>query len=514
MEKRLFLAIALSLLVVFMFSKPQPVQQQAIEAKNSSNTTETLPNTELSTDSKKISGSEKKKNSLPENLWTLSIEKSKIEFLESQAAIRKAVFEDYQQYEYDVYNSFTLSNTDAQFVKTFTSPERVVFSGEDQDKIITKVFNFSKDSYSIGLEISIKNKGTETLREDLGIVLGTLNFELDKNKNKSQVNLVKDCIMSSKDEVVYPNPKKDYEFNNIKFIGIRERYFCLIMQPYEENFKGYVQNIDKTKSEVGILEKNVELVPGKEVVRKFSLFLGPQDVKIIKGVNKNWTSIIYYGKLDIIAQVLMFLLDAFYKLTHNWGAAILIFSFAIYLILWPLSFLQMRSMKEMQLIQPKLEELRIKFKDDPQRFTKEQMLLFQEHKINPFGGCFFLILQIPVFITLYQVLTRTVMLKGAKFLWINDLTMPDRLFVLPFGGGFEVNLLPILMCVGMMIQSRITYVPQSAGTNQDQQKMMMFLMPLILLVAFYKMPSGVNLYWVTNNILMLIYQIKVVKSKK
>ncbi len=510
MEKRLFLAVGLSFLVVFAFSKIFPVKEDL------NNVNQTVTNGEKITkeviEVKKIDNTPLK----VDNVWSLSSENRVVKFLEPQSVIGEVKFPKYQGYDYLLANSLLLENQTGNYIRQNSSDESVNYVFEDKNKVITKKISFSKSSYSMDLEIKIKNKSTGSLKEDLAIVLGTLDFVVSQHAASSQANPIKDFIISTKDEVVYPNPKKDFVLENVKFLGLRDRYFCTIIQPEEGNFAGFVRSLNKDKSEIGIIEKNVEIAVGKEVVRKFSLYLGPQDVKLIKQVNKNWASIIYYGKLDIIAQILMFLLDIFYKVTSNWGAAIVIFSIAMYIILWPLSYLQMKSIKEMQLIQPKLEELRVKYKDDPQRFTKEQMVLFQEHKINPFGGCFFLLLQIPIFVTLYQVLTRTVMLKNSKFLWINDLTMPDRLFMLPINLpllGNEVNLLPILMCVGMMIQQKVTYVPQGAGSNQDQQKMMMWLMPIILLFAFYRMPSGVNLYWVMNNILMLVYQIKVVKFK-
>lgn len=511
MEKRLFLAVGLSFLVVFAFSKIFPVEKGNLNNVNQTQTeavevkSETVALNKIDREPLKV-----------ENTWELNNDIRVIKFLEPQAVMGAVKFSKYQDYDYELSNAIYLENQVGNYAKIKTTDESVSYAFEDKNKVVTKTFSFSKSNYSMDLEVKIRNKSNATLKEDLSIILGTLEFANGRAANSNQVNTIKDYVVSTRDEVVYPDPKKDFTLGNIKFLGLRDRYFCAIVQPNENNYIGFVRSLNKDKSEIGLVEKGIEIDSGKEIVRNFSLYLGPQDVRLIKQVNKNWTSVIYYGKLDIIAQILMFLLDVFYKMTSNWGAAIVIFSLAMYIILWPLSYLQMKSIKEMQIIQPKLEELKIKYKDDSQRFTKEQMLLFQEHKINPFGGCFFLLLQIPVFVTLYQVLTRTVMLKGAKFLWIKDLTAPDRMFILPFNIpmlGNEVNFLPILMCVGMMIQQKVTTVPQASGPNQDQQKLMMFLMPIILLFAFYKMPSGVNLYWVMNNILMLIYQLKVVKFK-
>ncbi|MBI4972952.1 MAG: membrane protein insertase YidC, partial [Candidatus Omnitrophica bacterium] len=153
--------------------------------------------------------------------------------------------------------------------------------------------------------------------------------------------------------------------------------------------------------------------------------------------------------------------------------------------------------------------------DNPQRLNKEIMQLYREHKVNPFGGCLPLILQIPIFFALYQVLMRSVSLKGANFLWIKDLSGPDRLFTLPFSLpvlGNEINLLPILMTIGMFIQQKISMAASGSASN-EQQKMMLILFPLMFGFIFYHMPAGLVLYWFINSTLMLVYQFRVSRGK-
>jgi YidC/Oxa1 family membrane protein insertase len=145
--------------------------------------------------------------------------------------------------------------------------------------------------------------------------------------------------------------------------------------------------------------------------------------------------------------------------------------------------------------------------------NQEVMALYKEHKVNPLGGCLPMLLQMPILFALYQVLMRSVSLRGAKFLWINDLSMPDKLIVLPQSLpviGNEINLLPILMTIGMFIQQKLTTV-SSSSSSAEQQKVMMIVMPLMFLVFFYHLPSGLVLYWVVNSLLMLIFQLKVSK---
>jgi len=170
-------------------------------------------------------------------------------------------------------------------------------------------------------------------------------------------------------------------------------------------------------------------------------------------------------------------------------------------------------MKEMQALQPHIEELRRTYKDNPQRLNKEMMELYKKHKVNPFSGCLPLILQMPIFFALYQALMRSVLLKGAGFLWIKDLSEPDRLFSLPATLPIrEINLLPILMTIIMFIQQKMS-VTSSSSTTMQQQKAMMIIMPIMFGLIFYNMPSGLVLYWFINSLLMLIFQVKISQTK-
>jgi len=175
----------------------------------------------------------------------------------------------------------------------------------------------------------------------------------------------------------------------------------------------------------------------------------------------------------------------------------------------------MRSMKQMQALQPVIAELRNKHKDNPQKLNKEIMELYRQNKVNPLAGCLPMVLQIPVFFALYQVLIRSVALKGARFLWIKDLSEPDRLMMLPVSLpvlGNEINILPILMAIGMFMQQKIT-MKSTGGESAQQQKMMMIIMPVMFGFIFYRMPAGLVLYWFINSSLMLVYQIRINRTK-
>ena len=204
------------------------------------------------------------------------------------------------------------------------------------------------------------------------------------------------------------------------------------------------------------------------------------------------------------------------KIVGSWGLTLILLSFAIYFLLFPLSIKQMRSMKKMQEIQPKVEQLRAKYKNDANELNKKVLELYQKERVNPFSGCLPMVLQIPIFFALYQGLIRSLELKGATFLWIKDLSEPDKLISLsqaiPFVGK-DINILPVLMAVLMFFQQKLTLSSSGANSSAaEQQKMMMYIMPVLFGVIFYNMPSGLVMYWFVNSVLMLVFQLRMAKQ--
>jgi YidC/Oxa1 family membrane protein insertase len=193
------------------------------------------------------------------------------------------------------------------------------------------------------------------------------------------------------------------------------------------------------------------------------------------------------------------------KFIPNWGLIIILFSVLTKLAFYPLTKTSTESMKRMQQLQPKIKELQAKYKDNQEKQSKAMMELYKKEKVNPMAGCLPLLLQMPVFVALYQALAHTIALRNTPFVgWIDDLSKPDALFTMPFSLPFlgpDFNLLPLLMTASMVIQMRLTPTPQAGG----QMAMMNTMMPIIFLFFFYQMPSGLVLYWLVNN-LMTIYQ--------
>ena len=206
-----------------------------------------------------------------------------------------------------------------------------------------------------------------------------------------------------------------------------------------------------------------------------------------------------FGMWRWLCYPLVWVLNFFYGLVPNFGVAIILLTILVRLLFWPLTHKSTVGMRKMQELQPKMKEIQAKFKDNPQRLQQETWALYRENKVNPMSSCLPMLIQIPVFIALFNVLRSAVELRYAPFLWIGDLSEPEALFSswFPFGG---LNILPILMAVSTGLQSAFT---PSTG-DKSQQKMMMIFMPLMMLFMFYSFPSALSLYWFLSNLFSIV----------
>jgi YidC/Oxa1 family membrane protein insertase len=206
-----------------------------------------------------------------------------------------------------------------------------------------------------------------------------------------------------------------------------------------------------------------------------------------------------FGMWRWVCYPLVWVLNLFHSWIPRFGIGIILLTVLVRLVFWPLTHKSTVSMRRMSEIQPKMKELREKFKDNPQRLQQETWALYRDNKVNPMASCLPMLVQIPVFIALFTVLRSAVELRYAPFLWISDLSEPENLFpgVFPFGG---LNILPILMAVTMGLQSALT---PSTGDKQ-QQRMMMVMMPVMMLVMFYSFPSALSLYWTLSQVLSIV----------
>ncbi|MFC1704186.1 membrane protein insertase YidC [Candidatus Omnitrophota bacterium] len=298
----------------------------------------------------------------------------------------------------------------------------------------------------------------------------------------------------------------------MQWIGSRDKYFCLIQKPAFEVTECFANYIDKGKILTSFKSQEAIIAPNSTLQLDSIIYVGPQKTELLSAVDPSFSQIVYFGKLDPIVRTMMSLLRFIHKVVPNWGICILILSICIFSVLYPFTQKSLRSMKRLQALQPEMEQLRAKYKDEPQKLNKEVMELYKTNKVNPFGGCLPLFFQMPVFFSLYQTLMRSIELKGAAFLWIKDLSEPDRLFVLqkalPFIGK-DINLLPLLMAAAMAVSQKLTMARSGAsGPAAEQQKMMAVIFPILFAFIFYTFPSGLALYWFSYTMLTMVSQLR------
>ncbi|MCU0651370.1 MAG: membrane protein insertase YidC [Candidatus Omnitrophica bacterium] len=507
MEKRLVLATTLSILILLLWSAMLPKKPVmapiAVQNEQSKPQGLNLPAEVMEAPAEVL---------MPPLLYSQPQEE--ISFVESQAAIQKVIFKNYRNHELLLKNAFFLRGQNLSFKKISSTPNEIVFVHSDQNKKIIKRFLINNSNYTIDLEINVQNNSVTPLPVNYAISIGILDFKTDPAAGR-----YRDVAIATPNNgllrTTYVNGRKDLAVEQPSFVAVRDQYFCNIVEPLSAGQTVIVKKLNPNETEVMLAPKEIILVAGESVEQKFRIYLGPQDLGMIKATNPAWASVINYGFFDFISQLLLQLLGFFYSLVHNWGLAIIILSVAVYFLLYPLTLKQMRSMKAMQALQPRMEELKKLYKDNPQKLHKETLELYREHKVNPLGGCLPLLLQMPIFFALYQALARSIALKGAHFLWIKDLSEPDRLARLPFNLpvlGNEFNILPILMAVVMFFQQKASSASMGSE-HAEQQKIMLIVMPILFGMIFYRMPAGLVLYWFVNSLLMATYQFKINKAK-
>jgi YidC/Oxa1 family membrane protein insertase len=236
----------------------------------------------------------------------------------------------------------------------------------------------------------------------------------------------------------------------------------------------------------------ITLDPGKSITLHYSLYIGPKDFPALKKLGGDQQRVMNFGMFHLVSEFLLWAMNSLKPLLGSYAGAIIMLTLMIKTALWPLQNKATSSMKRMQLLAPKLNELKEKYKDDPTKLNTETMKLYKQYGINPVGGCLPMFVQIPIFFGFYSMLGSAIELRNSHFLWIHDLSQPDTIthFL-----GFPINLLPMIMAGTMLWQMAIS--PKSGDAVQQR---MMYFMPVIFLTFAYNYASGLALYWTTQNL--------------
>ncbi len=373
----------------------------------------------------------------------------------------------------------------------------LVFEYAKDGRSVRRTYTFFADTYKVDLTDEVSGLGEYwiTLGSDLGI------FEHDPSVHVGPI------LLSGTDltELKASNLKEPKSFkDNLKWIAQEDKYFFSALVP--------ASPVEEARALV-VQDSPIIAFKAKDGRNAFHLYTGPKEHDRLASLHIGLEHIINYGFFSIIARPLFWVLKFFNTFLGNYGWSIIMITIATRIPFIPLLSKSQKSMKKLQEIQPKMNEIKEKYKKDPQKMQKEMMELYKKHKVSPLGGCLPMLLQIPVFFALYKVLLISIELRGAPFmLWITDLSAPDTLFghvpaALPLIGGFALGPLPILMGLTMLIQQKMT--PSSMDPKQAK---MMLMMPVIFTFMFLNFASGLVLYWLVSNILGIVQQIFVNRS--
>ena len=406
------------------------------------------------------------------------------------------------------------TNLNADTVSIDDAAQEVSFYWKSSDGVVVqKTYKFSPNSYLVGLDVAINN-GSEHSFEGKPFVV--LNGALPNEKLRYGFEGPSVMIDKKVQEIKIKDiAKKNIYTGNVKWVALQDRYFMMSVipeQPVDASMQLKLEGEDLIAAQYLMPQDSIG--PGAQQSYRYLLFFGPKSMKVLGEAGHDLSKALNFGMFDFLAKPCVWLMNKLYSVIPNYGIAIIILTILIKLILWPLGSKSYKSMSEMKKIQPLMKDIREKYKDDKKKMNEEVMNLYRTYKINPLGGCLPMIVQLPVFFALYRMLYQAIELRHAPFfLWIDDLSAPDRLFRfnvshIPFmEPPYGIPVLTIIMGATMLLQQKMS--PPMG--DPAQAKMMMF-MPLIFTVIFINFSSGLVLYWLVNNILSIAQQYYIQKK--
>ena len=363
---------------------------------------------------------------------------------------------------------------------------------------LIKTYTLTRSSYAIKVSHKVVNTGTAPAAPQLYVQLVR-----DGNKPEGESAF----YMTFTGPAIYTDAKKfqKIEFSDIEkskadfekttqqgYVAMVQHYFASAwLLPENTPRENFARKVDANLYAVGMITPFNEVAPGQTKTMDVTLFVGPQEEKMLEALAPGLELVKDYGWLTVLAKPLYWLLDRLFSFLQNWGWAIVALVFLIKLAFYWLNAKAYSSMAKMKAINPRIMEMRERLKDNPQQMQQEMMRIYREEKVNPMGGCFPIMVQIPVFIALYWVLLSSVEMRNAPWIgWIQDLSAPDPYFILP-----------VIMTLSTLLQTALNPAPPD-----PMQAKLMWFMPLIFSVMFFFFPSGLVLYWITNNILSIAQQ--------
>ncbi|MFC7411025.1 membrane protein insertase YidC [Hydrogenophaga atypica] len=394
---------------------------------------------------------------------------------------------------------------------TLTTPATTLADGQDRLELrfespvlggvkLVKTYTLQRGAYDIAVRHEVINQGAAAIEPQLYLQLV---------RDGSIAGSATPFYSTFTGPVVYSSTAKyqKVEFTDIDkgkatfeksasdgYVAMVQHYFAsawLLADGSRDNYVDRVTVNQTHRYRTGAITPMATVAPGASGAFDARLFLGPQDEKLLERMAPGLELVKDYGWLTILAKPLYWLLEKIHGFVGNWGWAIVLLVVLIKAAFYWLNATAYRSMAKMKAINPRIMEMRERLKSNPQQMQQEMMKIYREEKVNPLGGCFPIMVQIPVFIALYWVLLSSVEMRNAPWVgWIVDLSTPDPFYILPF-----------VMALTTVVQTALNPTPPD-----PMQAKLMWYMPLIFSVMFFFFPAGLVLYWITNNVLTIAQQ--------
>jgi YidC/Oxa1 family membrane protein insertase len=380
---------------------------------------------------------------------------------------------------------------------------------------VTKEFTLLKDSYELKCKLSFRNLENKAVRIT-PVLFGGMTSPwhlMSGDKPRGNVHRL-DYLTADGDDEDIDADEDDEDFflkkvPEVVWSGAGNKYFCNVLatvdgKPYTLfQYRSKIGDDDKLYQLGTGAQLSVDLAPNGTFEQEFKLYSGPKAANLLKGFSKDIHNVMHmaWGPLDYLARFLLWLLGIFYSLCRSYGVSIILLTLLVRSVFYPITAKGNESMKKMQKVQPKFKELKEQYKDNPQLLNQKMTELYRQEGINPLAGCLPILLQIPIFFALYAMLDNTIELRHVSFLWCKNLAAADTVAVLPlpFGWSLPINPLVLAMTALMVIQQRMT-----PAAMDPTQKKMMALMPIVMLIFLYDLPSGLTLYWTVSNIFSIV----------
>ena len=500
-------------------------------------------------------------SNLPEKIITIETDLAKIELTNKGAKIRRYFLKKYKTWYHSEVEDTNFYNQYVQLVNTNKNGGdfNIIFVTKEGKLVNTSSLDFTTPAdnyyYKVSGKDSIKFSYTFTAGDNKSIVKDFIIYgDNYASKVEVELNNMHDIISSYRYDVVWADGLNFVEKNSvdeatnsnasvyagdeqtiidatggekvtkdingkIDWIAVRNKYFAMIISPNNPSDEGGAyfegthiksQNLDEREYYSASLK--VQFKGESKQRDAFTLYLGPIDYDILKSYDRNFQTVFDFGSFfglkfiirPLSEYLLLPLLQFIHQFVSNFGLVIIIFTIIIKFALHPLNKQSLRSMKKMQMLQPKITELKAKYKDDMQKQQQETMKLYSTYGINPMGGCLPMLLQMPILIALWSLLNVAIDIRQQPFIfWINNLSAPDVLFRLPF----KIPLFGIDIVSGLALMMGITMFIQQKMTIKDpSQKAMVYIMPVMFTLMFMGLPSGVNLYYFMFNLFSITQQ--------